>query len=138
VFKSGETSPRVHVRPSNRSEKRNRVSQVVPDAADKLRGRQTSHRRYPRAGDAGWYGSRAERVVSKAIDEAFASCGAKSGEMLTSEQRRNLFRITAQKVTPFVLHQMRGQHVIASIRGNIGAEGIPSKDASKRINREPD
>jgi hypothetical protein len=115
-----------------------RVSQVVPDAADKLRGRQTSHRRYPRAGDAGWYGSRAERVVSKAIDEAFASCGAKSGEMLTSEQRRNLFRITAQKVTPFVLHQMRGQHVIASIRANIGAEGIPSKAASKRINREPD
>jgi hypothetical protein len=48
-----------------------------------------------------------KRVTSEAIDEAFASCGAKPGEMLTPEQVQKLSRHAAQKVTPFVLQQMR-------------------------------
>lgn len=63
-----------------------------------------------------------KRVISKAVDEAFASCGAKPGEMLTPEQVRNLHRIVAGKIAPFVLHQMRGLplDVLAAIRAGIG------------------
>jgi hypothetical protein len=48
------------------------------------------------------------RVASKAIDEAFATCGASTGEMLTEPQRQKLFLSIAQKIAPFVLHQMKG------------------------------
>jgi HNH endonuclease len=48
------------------------------------------------------------RVVSQAIDAAFSSCGAKPGEELTAEQIWKLALVAAQKVTPFVLHQVRG------------------------------
>jgi hypothetical protein len=49
-----------------------------------------------------------KQVAGKVIDEAFASCGAKPGEILTQEQLWNLFRIAAEKITPFILHQMGG------------------------------
>ena len=49
-----------------------------------------------------------KRVTSEAIDEAFASCGAKPGEMLTQEQFQKLASLVARKVAPFVLHQMKG------------------------------
>lgn len=48
------------------------------------------------------------RVAGKAIDEAFAMCGATPGEMLTEAQRQKLFLSIAQKIAPFVLQQMKG------------------------------
>ncbi len=48
------------------------------------------------------------QVISKALDEARASCGAKPGETLTPEQRWRFSRIAAEKIGPFLLHQMRG------------------------------
>jgi hypothetical protein len=48
------------------------------------------------------------RVACKAIDEAFATCGASPGEMVTEAQRRKLLLSIAQKIAPFVLHQMKG------------------------------
>ncbi len=59
-----------------------------------------------------------KRVVSQAIDEAFASCGAKPGEALTPEQVQKLALVAAQKVAPFVLYQMRGlpPDVVAAIQ----------------------
>lgn len=45
---------------------------------------------------------------AKAIDEAFATCGASPGEMLTEAQQKKLFLSIAQKIAPFVLHQMKG------------------------------
>jgi HNH endonuclease len=58
------------------------------------------------------------RVVSQAIDAAFSSCGAKRGDELTAEQIRKLALVAAQKVTPFVLHQMKDlpPDVVAAIR----------------------
>lgn len=63
-----------------------------------------------------------KRVVSQAIDEAFASCGAKPGEELTAEQIRKLALVAAQKVTPFVLHQTMGlpPDVVTAIRSGSG------------------
>ena len=48
------------------------------------------------------------RVACEAIDEAFATCGASPGEMLTEAQRQKLFLSIAQKIAPFVLHQLKG------------------------------
>ena len=66
-----------------------------------------------------------KRVVSQAIDEAFASCGAKPGEELTAEQIRKLSLVAAQKITPFVLHQLRGlpADALAAIRSG----SVPQK-----------
>jgi hypothetical protein len=68
-----------------------------------------------------------KRVVSQAIDEAFASCGAKPGEELTGEQIRNLALLAAQKVTPFLLHQSTGlpPDVVAAIRSGSGPKSAP-------------
>jgi hypothetical protein len=59
-----------------------------------------------------------KRVISHAVNEAFASCGAKPGEKLTAEQIRKLSLVAAQKVTPFFLHRMRGlpPDLVAAIR----------------------
>jgi hypothetical protein len=48
------------------------------------------------------------QVITKALDEARASCGAKPGEPPTPEQRWNFSRTAAEKIGPFLLHQMRG------------------------------
>jgi hypothetical protein len=48
-----------------------------------------------------------ERVTNRAIEEAFASCGAKPGEQLTEEHVRRLATTLAQKMTPFILHRLR-------------------------------
>jgi hypothetical protein len=48
------------------------------------------------------------QVISKALDEAQASCGVKPGETPTPEQRWNFSRTAAEKIAPFLLHQMRG------------------------------
>jgi hypothetical protein len=52
--------------------------------------------------------SQQKRVVNDAVEQAFAQCGAKPGERLTPEHIRKLSRIAAEKLTPFVLHRMRG------------------------------
>ena len=48
-----------------------------------------------------------ERVTNRAIEEAFASCGAKPGEILTEEHVRRLAMTLAQKMTPFILRRLR-------------------------------
>ena len=40
------------------------------------------------------------RVASRAIDQAFATCGASPGEMLMEAQRQKLFLSIAQKIAP--------------------------------------
>jgi hypothetical protein len=75
-----------------------------------------------------------KQVVSKAFDEARTSCGAKPGETLTPEQRWNFSRIAAEKIAPFLLHQMKGlplrdlpPDVLAAIQAGTRAEGTPPK-----------
>jgi hypothetical protein len=75
-----------------------------------------------------------KQVISKAFDEARTSCGAKPGETLTPEQRWNFSRIAAEKIAPFLLHQMKGlplrdlpPDVLAAIQAGIRAEGTPPK-----------
>jgi hypothetical protein len=71
-----------------------------------------------------------KRVVSLAIDEAFASCGAKPGDELTAEQIQKLALVAAQKVTPFVLHQVRGlpRDVVAAVRSGSVPPEPPGRD----------
>lgn len=50
-----------------------------------------------------------DRVVSEAVEYAFANCGAKPGEILTEEQVRRLSMLVAQRLGPFVLRMMRSR-----------------------------
>lgn len=47
-----------------------------------------------------------DRVLTDAVEFAFANCGAKPGEILTEEHTRNLSRLLVQKMTPFILHNI--------------------------------
>ena len=47
-----------------------------------------------------------DRVVGEAAEYAFANCGAKPGEMLTEEHVTKLSRLVAEKLTPFILHNV--------------------------------
>jgi hypothetical protein len=53
------------------------------------------------------------RVTREATEYAFANCGAKPGEMLTEEHVKNLSRLMAEKLTPFILHNLARPHVTA-------------------------
>ena len=44
-----------------------------------------------------------DRVISDAVEYAFANCGAKIGEVLTAEQTWKLSRLAAERVVPFIL-----------------------------------
>ncbi len=71
------------------------------------------------------------RVASKAIDDAFATCGASPGEMLTEAQRQKLFLSIAQKIAPFVLHQMKGMPPnLVPAASPINAD-LPAEDRGK-------
>lgn len=48
-----------------------------------------------------------QRVFSRAVKEAFETCGAKPGEKLTEEHVLRLSRTVAEKVAPFFLHRLR-------------------------------
>jgi hypothetical protein len=43
-----------------------------------------------------------QRVVSDAVEHAFANCGAKQGEMLTSEHKAKLVRLVVERMAPYV------------------------------------
>jgi hypothetical protein len=47
-----------------------------------------------------------DRVINEAAQFAFANCGAKPGEILTEDHIRNLSRLVAEKIAPFVLHNL--------------------------------
>jgi hypothetical protein len=48
-----------------------------------------------------------QRVFGQAVNEAFATCGARPGEKLTEEHVLRISRAVAEKVTPFILHRLR-------------------------------
>ena len=45
------------------------------------------------------------RVLDKAIQHAFANCGAKEGELLLPEHVDKLTGLVMEKLEPFILHQ---------------------------------
>jgi len=52
-----------------------------------------------------------ERVTTEAVEYAFANCGANPGEMLTKEHVKKLSRLMAEKLVPFILHNLARPHV---------------------------
>jgi len=48
-----------------------------------------------------------ERVLTEAVKYAFANSGATPGENLTEEQTQKVWRLTAEKITPFILRHLR-------------------------------
>jgi hypothetical protein len=48
-----------------------------------------------------------KRIFKSAVEEAFETCSAQPGEMLTAEHMRKISRTVAAKVTPFLLRQKR-------------------------------
>jgi len=48
-----------------------------------------------------------QRVIADAVQYAFANCGAKEGEILTKEQIAKLPGLMMQRLTPFILHNLK-------------------------------
>jgi hypothetical protein len=48
-----------------------------------------------------------ERVLDRALQQAFETCGAAPGENLTEEHLRRISQTVAAKLTPFILHRLR-------------------------------
>jgi uncharacterized Zn finger protein len=46
------------------------------------------------------------RVINKAVKYAFANCGAKKGEILTTEQKNKLFGLMMEKLQPWLIHNI--------------------------------
>ncbi|MFA6186458.1 MAG: HNH endonuclease [Phycisphaerae bacterium] len=47
------------------------------------------------------------RVVNEAVQYAFKKCGAKKGEMLTEEYIKKFTPLYMEKITPFIIHQLK-------------------------------
>jgi hypothetical protein len=47
-----------------------------------------------------------QRVLNRAVREAFETCGAQPGEMLTKEHLRRISQSVAAKLAPFILHRL--------------------------------
>ena len=48
-----------------------------------------------------------QRVLNRAVHEAFETCGAQPGEKLTEEHLRQISQTVAAKLAPFILHRLR-------------------------------
>ncbi|WP_298355156.1 HNH endonuclease [Rhodoblastus sp.] len=48
-----------------------------------------------------------QRVLERAVEEAFRTCGAQPNEILTKEHARRISQTVAAKITPFILHRLR-------------------------------
>lgn len=64
------------------------------------------HQVMPRAIEASHERER-DRVISHAIDFAFKNCGAEEGQILTEEHMRVLSGKLAEKITPYILNQIK-------------------------------
>lgn len=62
------------------------------------------------AGMRASYEKEQNRVVDKALQNAFENCGAKEGEMLMSENIEKIISILMEEIEPFVLHNMSQSH----------------------------
>jgi HNH endonuclease len=74
-----------------------------------------------------------DRVTREATEYAFANCGAKPGEMLTEEHVKKLSRLVAEKLTPFILHNLARPQVPPSAeQGEAGGKpGIAPKNSPR-------
>jgi hypothetical protein len=45
-----------------------------------------------------------QRAINEAVEYGFQNCGAEPGALLTEEQRRKLYSLIAERLTPFLLH----------------------------------
>jgi len=48
-----------------------------------------------------------ERVINRALQQAFETCGAAPGENLTEEHLHRISQTVAAKLAPFILHRLR-------------------------------
>lgn len=48
-----------------------------------------------------------ERVPRRAVETAFATCGAQPGAMLTEEHVKQIARSMAEDVTPLIIQRLR-------------------------------
>jgi hypothetical protein len=48
-----------------------------------------------------------DAVTKRAVEYAFARCGAKEGEMLTEEQMRKVWQLANEQLMPFIMHNLR-------------------------------
>jgi hypothetical protein len=46
-------------------------------------------------------------AIKRAVEYAFAHCGAKEGEMLTDEQKLRLARLVSEQLMPFIMNNVR-------------------------------
>lgn len=67
-----------------------------------------------------------DRVMSEAVEYAFANCGAKPGEILTEEQIKRLSMLVTQRLGPFILQLVRS-------RRRMGPRGAISGESRKSV-----
>lgn len=48
-----------------------------------------------------------DAAIKRAVEYAFAHCGAKEGEMLTDEHKLKLSRLVTEQLMPFIMHNLR-------------------------------
>lgn len=48
-----------------------------------------------------------DAVTKRAVEYAFAHCGAKEGEMLTEEHMRKVSQLVAEQLMPLIMHNLR-------------------------------
>ena len=48
-----------------------------------------------------------DRVIHEAVQYAFANCGAKKDEILTTEQMNRLSGLVIEKMMPFIMRNLR-------------------------------
>ncbi len=54
------------------------------------------------------------RVIEGAIQYAFNNCGAKEGDILTSDQKNLVLKLVSEKMTPYIKHTI-GEDKIDSL-----------------------
>jgi hypothetical protein len=50
-------------------------------------------------------------AIKRAVEYAFAHCGAKEGEILTDEHKLKLARLVSDQLRPFIMHNLRGSPI---------------------------
>jgi hypothetical protein len=72
-----------------------------------------------------------ERVISDAVEYAFANCGAKRGEMLTPEQHRKLTRLLFERMAPYLKHRAGPRPPLPAMLSQ-HAPALPAKENRDR------
>jgi hypothetical protein len=47
-----------------------------------------------------------DAAIKRAVEYAFAHCGAKKGELLTNEHKLKLPRLISEQLMPFIMHNV--------------------------------